>query len=946
MRTKFVSFLIMTALVLSLFGVISAGYAATGNTNQGASNVNVSGWNAIESSRGAGVSHINSFPSIISTASSPDQNIIWEVGGAHPPQGPPGNTYGPNNFTQQVVNSAPPHSTIYLEPGTYNLQIYVNHPLNIIGLGTSTESGNNALFEPSVVKPLMKDPDTGTPEVPIILVNNTSGVNIQNIAVDGLVGSSQNYAYITDDFVGILFYDSSGTVSGNEISDMYFSPPNYGMQSGEGIFVQTSSGQVSNVNIQNNVITNYQKGGITANDPGTSVMVIDNIISPLAAAQTVIASNGVQIGFGASGVVSGNTITGNSYLIPPYFAIGILGYLDSGLTITDNSISGNAVGILNYGTVTSGPPGPPGPPGQPPNSGVFIRGNTLAGNTYEGIEADQPGATISQNTISGSFIGIAVISYYGDTLNVNANINSNVITSGVSTSIAEAFYDALWSPSTLTQSTGILAMGDNTNTEPLVSLTGNTISNEGLGVMVTTSPSSSSPPTLNANGNTFTSNEIQYVDTTDTTNIQQIIHTNFFDRSVIVSTSNPGNPGPQPPGPVPGSTMPIIWSQIGNAVANASSGDTVLIGPGNYVVDSPIIITEDLTIEPLFPMGPGPQPPGPGPGTGPGPNAVNILVYPSESVGPGQPRSAFQIGGTDDPEANAGSGVFGPVVIQGLNFEGAGIEVPGTGASSLTIQDNTFTDLFKEAIGYHGNSGLSPGLGEYIDILGNYINGTGMPSGYNDIFIGNVFNSEISDNYIIYSGHGGIILTGASQGDEGYNTISHNFVKDIPNEGIQVAFGTNDIVSYNVVINAGEAASVAGRDAAIALFNPDQSNIVISYNLLQNSYEGVGFDQAGTSYSSNAMGSGISITYNDLINNVVDVYNGASSTLSATNNYWGSPSGPTQSEVSGPVNYIPWLTHPVPVPPPPPPAMVPHIQYPIEMTHGLVHNITIDVQSS
>jgi hypothetical protein len=86
------------------------------------------------------------------------------------------------------------------------------------------------------------------------------------------------------------------------------------------------------------------------------------------------------------------------------------------------------------------------------------------------------------------------------------------------------------------------------------------------------------------------------------------------------------------------------------------------------------------------------------------------------------------------------------------------------------------------------------------------------------------------------------------------------------------------------------------------------------------------------------MGSGIVVTFNDLINNAVDVYNGASSSLNAKNNYWGSPSGTTSSEISGLVDYTPWLTHPVPLPPPLPPPPSTNSNELLRGTHSTAMN--------
>ncbi|MHB1709188.1 MAG: right-handed parallel beta-helix repeat-containing protein [Thermoplasmataceae archaeon] len=283
-----------------------------------------------------------------------------------------------------------------------------------------------------------------------------------------------------------------------------------------------------------------------------------------------------------------------------------------------------------------------------------------------------------------------------------------------------------------------------------------------------------------------------------------------------------------------------------SAVANLPAGSTVAIEPGMYHINSPIIITHSLTITSAA--------------SGQG-NMATLIAPKTQILGAGQPRSIFQIGGTSDPYSNAGIGVSVPVNIESMHFVGAGVEIPGTGAMHLTISNNIFTNMYKEAIGYHGNP-FGPGsYGSDLVISGNYINGEGMPTGSDGIFVGNAFNSTIEGNYVNTTGWAGIILTGASQGDEGYNLIYNNYVSHVPHEGIQVAFGTHDLVALNHVSYAGLAAAVPGRDAAIAIYNPNQNNLSIFGNVLVHNYEGIGFAQQGTPYSLNSMGTNVIVTF-------------------------------------------------------------------------------------
>src|SRR5256885_47207 len=64
--------------------------------------------------------------------------------------------------------------------------------------------------------------------------------------------------------------------------------------------------------IDSNTIWSYQKGGITANCSGTNVTVTGNTVTGLGPVD-FIAQNGIQFGFGASGLARGNTISDNFY---------------------------------------------------------------------------------------------------------------------------------------------------------------------------------------------------------------------------------------------------------------------------------------------------------------------------------------------------------------------------------------------------------------------------------------------------------------------------------------------------------------------------------------------------------------------------------------------------------------------------------------------------------
>src|SRR2546426_1376495 len=139
-------------------------------------------------------------------------------------------------------------------------------------------------------------------------------------------------------------------------------PATPGCQAVLGIFVQSANGSPglnSNVAIVNNVVDNYGKNGMTANEPGTFVTVSNNMVfgrgptGPGDAAQ-----NGVQIGFGARGLVSGNTISDHNYLPPDFVACGVLFFEGGGGVgrAKNNMFAGNEQNICTAGAGLSNAP--------------------------------------------------------------------------------------------------------------------------------------------------------------------------------------------------------------------------------------------------------------------------------------------------------------------------------------------------------------------------------------------------------------------------------------------------------------------------------------------------------------------------------------------------------------------------------------------------------------
>jgi hypothetical protein len=99
--------------------------------------------------------------------------------------------------------------------------------------------------------------------------------------------------------------------------------------------------------ITNNVVSDYQKNGITVNG-GIAATVKNNTVTGDGHI-TYIAQNGIQIGFGATATVKMDTARNNFYTPTSDIACGLLIFQASGVNAASNSYSGNERNVCNFG---------------------------------------------------------------------------------------------------------------------------------------------------------------------------------------------------------------------------------------------------------------------------------------------------------------------------------------------------------------------------------------------------------------------------------------------------------------------------------------------------------------------------------------------------------------------------------------------------------------------
>ncbi|MCD6468348.1 MAG: PKD domain-containing protein [Thermoplasmata archaeon] len=316
-----------------------------------------------------------------------DPDLVWQ--------------YDAFNTIHDAVDAVCDCGTIHVLNGTYTEQILINKNISLRGINHPTilppynRTSYNISESTHTLDPIIFAYG-GTLNNNNVTGNNTVSVEITGFKINGCNNASSNR------FVAILYRNiqpgcHSSLISNNIIYNMYDSD---GMGNGPETFGVLVYGN-SSVTIENNLISDFSRGGIGANgdddilsDPVVTIQNNTVLGNGLENQSGWWAENGVQIGYGAAGKVINNTIK-NCQVNNTYWAsTGILIYdAANGVNVSDNTVTKCDVGIS-----VSSP------------SFDIINNNTVTHSTWEAIRLGWPtdNATITNNTLLHSTWGIGV----------------------------------------------------------------------------------------------------------------------------------------------------------------------------------------------------------------------------------------------------------------------------------------------------------------------------------------------------------------------------------------------------------------------------------------------------------------------------------------------------------------------------------------------------------
>ena len=261
---------------------------------------------------------------------------------------------------QAAIDDAGDGATILIAPGDYAEQVVLDgrHDLTVSG----NAGGPVTIKAPGSLATVVQSDFAWTQAkfvAAVVAVNNSTNVSIENLTIDGLHVADQQTNGSTN-FAGVFFNNSSGGIDHATITGIRVGDPSLsGLQIGEAVLCTNDAAHASNgFEVSHAIIKDFQKGGIVVRQ--ADVTLSNNTITGLGSTGA-IAQNGMDLGEGVTGHVSGNTIGGIGYTGNDAFASGILAHgVQNGAQIHDNAVAGvaaadsfAAVAILNWFSSTT-----------------------------------------------------------------------------------------------------------------------------------------------------------------------------------------------------------------------------------------------------------------------------------------------------------------------------------------------------------------------------------------------------------------------------------------------------------------------------------------------------------------------------------------------------------------------------------------------------------------
>jgi hypothetical protein len=289
---------------------------------------------------------------------------------------------------QAAVDAASPGSTVEICPGNYPEQLIITKGLTLQGVPSDTADAAVIMSPSGGVAANATALENGSSVAAQIFVQNATGVQIQNLAVDG---SNNGLASCAAVLIGIYYQNASGTIARVATRNQKLEPPLTGCQSGIGIFAESGTGGQAVVRVQNSTMRSYQKTGVAGNGTGTTITIQGNTVVGQGPTEGA-GENGIQIGYGATGVITNNSVIDHVFAPGTVSASGILVIASSGVRVLLNTVGTAQGGIVIYGDPNFGPA----------ENAVVTRNTVFGAYNIVGIEVCGNNNTVLLNRVNNS----------------------------------------------------------------------------------------------------------------------------------------------------------------------------------------------------------------------------------------------------------------------------------------------------------------------------------------------------------------------------------------------------------------------------------------------------------------------------------------------------------------------------------------------------------------
>lgn len=325
---------------------------------------------------------------------------------------------------QHAVDVAAGGDTLRIAAGIYNQRLRIESKSNLI----FEAAGVTLRPDPAVLGPAdvpQGSPCSGGRGRSIVFVLDSTGIVFNGLSVDGSAAFALPAE--TARLSGIFFRNSSGAINGGTVAHLRTEPASSNQVAGLGIIVQTSDPAPDprpRVDIRGVTVFDYQKTGIIfsgcdcAADAGPTGSVRASAVtsdpSPL------VARNGIQVSFGAGGVVlENNFVSGMRFTGDPALGLGSAVILASSRNnqLTQNTLSNSNFGISNIGDAFCAPRADE-------NLANDIQCNQILDNDW-GLTIDNNTHTIRNNAFSGSVKFAILTRSYFPAIQSDADASNN-----------------------------------------------------------------------------------------------------------------------------------------------------------------------------------------------------------------------------------------------------------------------------------------------------------------------------------------------------------------------------------------------------------------------------------------------------------------------------------------------------------------------------------------